>query len=31
MGPLKVSLGLPIRKEADDDLQKFQFTFGGTF
>lgn len=31
MGPLKVSFGFPISKQPDDDLQKFQFTFGGTF
>ena len=31
LGPLKISLGLPIRKQPDDDLQEFQFTFGGAF
>ena len=31
IGPLKISLGYPIRKEPGDELQKFQFTIGGIF
>ena len=31
MGPLKVSLALPLRKQAFDRLQPFQFTVGGVF
>ena len=31
IGPLKLSLGWPLRKQPDDDLQKFQFTIGGIF
>jgi outer membrane protein insertion porin family len=31
IGPLKISLGYPLRKEPGDQLQKFQFTIGGIF
>jgi outer membrane protein insertion porin family len=31
MGPLKLSIGVPIKKLADDKQQIFQFTFGGAF
>ncbi len=31
MGPLKVSFGLPIRKQPGDKLQKFQLTLGSFF
>jgi outer membrane protein insertion porin family len=31
IGPLKISMGWPIRKQPGDDLQKFQFTIGGIF
>ena len=31
MGPLKVSLGVPLRKQALDRSQVFQFTVGGVF
>jgi outer membrane protein insertion porin family len=31
LGPLKISLAFPIRKQPDDRLQKFQFTIGGVF
>jgi outer membrane protein insertion porin family len=31
IGPLKISLGYPIRSELGDQLQKFQFTIGGVF
>jgi outer membrane protein insertion porin family len=31
IGPLKISLGFPIRSEPGDQLQKFQFTIGGVF
>jgi outer membrane protein insertion porin family len=31
IGPLKISVAYPIRKEPGDQLQKFQFTIGGIF
>jgi outer membrane protein insertion porin family len=31
LGPLKVSAGFPFRYQADDRLQRFQFTVGGIF
>jgi outer membrane protein insertion porin family len=31
IGPLKISIGYPIRKQPGDELQKFQFTIGGIF
>jgi outer membrane protein insertion porin family len=31
IGPLKISIGYPIRKQPGDQLQKFQFTIGGIF
>ena len=31
IGPLKISVGYPLRKEPDDRLQKIQFTVGGVF
>jgi outer membrane protein insertion porin family len=31
IGPLKISIGMPIRKQPGDELQKFQFTIGGIF
>ncbi|MGH8661746.1 MAG: outer membrane protein assembly factor BamA [Burkholderiales bacterium] len=31
IGPLKISIGYPIRKEPGDQLQEFQFTIGGIF
>ncbi|WP_332675334.1 outer membrane protein assembly factor BamA [Aromatoleum sp.] len=31
IGPLKFSLGFPIRKEEGDELQKFQFQLGSVF
>jgi outer membrane protein insertion porin family len=31
IGPLKLIYGVPIRKQPDDEEQKFQFTIGGIF
>ena len=31
IGPLKISVAVPIRYQPDDRLQKFQFTVGGLF
>ncbi len=31
MGPLKISVGVPIKDQPDDRRQIFQFTFGGAF
>jgi outer membrane protein insertion porin family len=31
LGPLKISIGLPVLKEPGDRKQYFQFTFGGAF
>lgn len=31
IGPLKFSLGMPLKKESGDDLQKFQFQLGSVF
>ncbi|MCK9258570.1 MAG: outer membrane protein assembly factor BamA [Azoarcus sp.] len=31
IGPLKFSLGFPLKKEADDDIQRFQFQLGSVF
>jgi len=31
LGPLKVSVGVPLRKVTGDSLQMFQFTIGGLF
>ena len=31
MGPLKISIALPLRDRPDDKKQIFQFTFGGAF
>jgi outer membrane protein insertion porin family len=31
IGPLKISVGWPLRYQPDDRLQKFQFTIGGIF
>ena len=31
IGPLKFSLGIPLKKESGDDLQKFQFQLGSVF
>jgi len=31
IGPLKISVAVPIRYQTDDRLQKFQFTVGGIF
>jgi outer membrane protein insertion porin family len=31
LGPLKISVGLPLRKQALDRSQIFQFTVGGVF
>jgi len=31
IGPLKISFAVPIRKQPDDRVQKFQFTVGGIF
>jgi outer membrane protein insertion porin family len=31
LGPLKVSIGVPLKKQAQDREQIFQFTFGGAF
>ncbi|WP_018992030.1 outer membrane protein assembly factor BamA [Aromatoleum toluclasticum] len=31
IGPLKFSLGIPLKKEKDDNLQKFQFQLGSVF
>jgi outer membrane protein insertion porin family len=31
MGPLKISLALPLRSKPGDVKQPFQFTFGGAF
>jgi outer membrane protein insertion porin family len=31
MGPLKFSYGVPLNKQTQDKLQKFQFTFGSMF
>jgi outer membrane protein insertion porin family len=31
VGPLKISIGVPLRNQPDDRLQKFQFTLGGVF
>lgn len=31
LGPMTVSIGLPLNSESEDDLQPFQFTFGTSF
>ena len=31
VGPLKVSVGVPLKKETSDKLQRFQFTLGSLF
>jgi outer membrane protein insertion porin family len=31
IGPLKFSLGYPLKKDSDDDVQKFQFQLGTVF
>ena len=31
MGPISISYAYPLRKEDDDELERLQFTFGGTF
>lgn len=31
IGPLKFSLGYPLKKDSDDDIQKFQFQLGTAF
>ena len=31
IGPLKFSLGLPLKKESGDDIQRFQFQLGSVF
>lgn len=31
MGPISISYAYPIKKEDDDELERLQFTFGGTF
>jgi outer membrane protein insertion porin family len=31
MGPISISYAFPLRKEDDDELERLQFTFGGTF
>ena len=31
MGPLKISVGIPLKDKPDDRKQIFQFTFGGAF
>jgi outer membrane protein insertion porin family len=31
MGPLKISVGVPLNDEPGDKKQVFQFSFGGTF
>ena len=31
MGPISISYAYPLRKEDDDEIERLQFTFGGTF
>jgi outer membrane protein insertion porin family len=31
IGPLKISLGFPLRKQPGDEVEQFQFTIGGVF
>ena len=31
IGPLKFSLGYPLKKEKDDEIQRFQFQLGSVF
>lgn len=31
VGPISISYAMPIRKEAGDELERLQFTFGGAF
>jgi outer membrane protein insertion porin family len=31
MGPISISYAYPLRKEEEDELERLQFTFGGTF
>jgi outer membrane protein insertion porin family len=31
MGPISISYALPLRKEDDDEIERLQFTFGGSF
>jgi outer membrane protein assembly factor BamA len=31
MGPLKISVAAPMKKQEGDRTQSFQFTFGGAF
>ncbi len=31
LGPLKISVGVPLKKQPQDRKQIFQFTFGGAF
>lgn len=31
VGPISISYALPLRKEDDDEIERLQFTFGGSF
>ena len=31
MGPISISYAYPVRKEDDDEIERLQFTFGGSF
>jgi outer membrane protein insertion porin family len=31
MGPISISYGVPLRKQAGDDVERLQFSFGGQF
>ena len=31
MGPISISYAFPLRKEDGDDIERLQFTFGGSF
>ena len=31
MGPISISYAFPLRKEDDDEIERLQFTFGGSF
>ena len=31
MGPISISYAFPLRKQDGDDIERLQFTFGGSF
>jgi outer membrane protein insertion porin family len=31
MGPIAISYAVPVQRERTDEIERLQFTFGGTF